>query len=47
MLTEKQIQIIKSENEYLLVKIEEINETIAKREKEQESLRQTAKKEEE
>ncbi|HRD44013.1 MAG: hypothetical protein JST57_05700 [Bacteroidetes bacterium] len=42
MLTEKQIQIIKSENEYLLVQIEDLNETIAQREKELESLRQTA-----
>lgn len=43
MLTEKQIQILKSENEYLLVQIEDLNEAIAQKELELETLRQTAK----
>jgi cell shape-determining protein MreC len=43
MLTERQIQILKSENEYLLIQIEDLNQAIAQKEQELETLRQTAK----
>lgn len=42
MLTEKQIQLIKSENEFLQVQLEDLNEAIALKEKELEELRAIA-----
>lgn len=42
MLTEKQLQLIKAENEFLLLQIEDLNAAIAQKEKELEELRKQA-----
>ena len=42
MLTEKQIQQLKGENELLILQLEDVNETIRRREQELDELRQAA-----
>ena len=42
MLTEKQLQLIKAENEFLLLQIEDLNAAIAQKERELEELRSQA-----
>ena len=42
MLTEKQIQQLKGENEVLILQLEDVNETIRRREQELDELRQAA-----
>ena len=42
MLTEKQLQLLKSENEYLQIQLEDVNQAIRQKEEELEILRETA-----